>query len=177
MARHRMGRCKPAKPPPPKDLIAMPLLLLVLFLVVPIAEIYVIVQVGQAIGVLPTIVLLVLDGVIGTWLFRREGRKAWRALHEAVAAHRVPAKEVADGALVVVGGAFLLAPGFITDVVGLACVLPPSRAALRGLLTKVVGARLLGPVAGPVVGGVAGRRRRRQGTVIDGEVVDPPHTP
>ena len=149
----------------------MPLLLLVLFLVVPIAEIYVIVQVGQAIGVLPTIALLLLDGIVGTWLFRREGRKAWQALQEAIGAHRVPAKEVADGALVVVGGAFLLAPGFITDVVGLACVLPPSRAALRGLLTRIVGARLLGPTAGPLVGGVTGRRRRR-GTVIDGTVVD-----
>ncbi len=148
----------------------MPLLLLVLFLVVPIAEIYVIVQVGQAIGVLPTIALLIVDGLVGTWLFRREGRKAWQALQEAINAGRVPAKEVADGALVVVGGAFLLAPGFLTDVVGLACVLPPSRAALRGLLTKLVGVRLLGPVAGPVVGGVAGRRRRR-GAVIDGEVI------
>lgn len=148
----------------------MPLLLLVLFLVVPIAEIYVIVQVGQAIGVLPTIALLILDGIVGTWLFRREGRKAWQALQEAIGEHRVPAKEVADGALVVVGGAFLLAPGFLTDVVGLACVLPPSRAALRGLLTRVVGVRLLGPVAGPVAGGVAGRRRRRS-TVIEGEVV------
>lgn len=146
----------------------MPLLLLVLFLVVPIAEIYVIVQVGQAIGVLPTVLLLVLDGLVGTWLFRREGRKAWHALQEAIGQHRVPAKEVADGALVVVGGAFLLAPGFLTDLVGLACLLPPSRAALRGLMTRVVSARLLGPVAGPVVAG----RRRRRGAVIDGEVVD-----
>lgn len=154
----------------------MPLLLLVLFLVVPIAEIYVIVQVGQAIGVLPTIGLLILDGIVGTWLFRREGRKAWQALQEAIGAHRVPAREVADGALVVVGGAFLLAPGFLTDVVGLLCVLPPTRALLRGLLTRVVGARLLGPVAGPVVGGVTGRRSRR-GRVIDGEVVDPHETP
>jgi UPF0716 protein FxsA len=159
MARHRLGR---HEPPEPKDL-TMPLLLLVLFLVVPIAEIYVIVQVGQTIGVLPTIALLILDGVVGTWLFRREGRKAWRALQEAIGEHRVPAKEVADGALVVVGGAFLLAPGFLTDVVGLACVLPPSRAALRGLLTRVVGLRMLGPVEG---------RRRRRSTVIEGEVVD-----
>jgi UPF0716 protein FxsA len=121
----------------------VPLLLLLLFVVVPIVEIWVIVQVGQAIGVVPTILLLLADAIIGTWLFRREGRKAWAALREAIAAGRVPAKEVADGALVVVGGAFLLSPGFVTDAVGLLCVLPPTRAFLRRALTGVVRARLL----------------------------------
>ena len=86
----------------------MPLLLLLLFVVVPVVEIYVIIQVGQLIGVVPTIVLLVADAVLGTWLFRREARRTWSAFREALAAHRVPAKEVADGALVILGGAFLL---------------------------------------------------------------------
>ena len=122
----------------------MPLLLLVLFVVVPIVEIWVIVQVGQAIGIVPTLVLLLADAVVGTWLFRREGRRAWVALREAIAAHRVPAKEVADGALVVLGGAFLLTPGFVTDVVGVLCLLPPTRAVLRRALTGLVRARLLG---------------------------------
>jgi UPF0716 protein FxsA len=122
----------------------MPLLLLVAFVVVPIVEIWVIVQVGQAIGIVPTLVLLLADAVLGTWLFRREGRRAWTALREATAAHRVPAKEVADGALVVVGGAFLLTPGFVTDVLGVLCLLPPTRAVLRRALTGLVRARLLG---------------------------------
>jgi UPF0716 protein FxsA len=122
----------------------MPLLLLVAFVVVPIVEIWVIVQVGQAIGIVPTLVLLLADAVLGTWLFRREGRRAWTALREAIAAHRVPAKEVADGALVVVGGAFLLTPGFVTDVLGVLCLLPPTRAVLRRALTGLVRARLLG---------------------------------
>jgi UPF0716 protein FxsA len=121
----------------------VPLLLLLLFVVVPVVEIWVIVQVGQAIGVVPTLLLLLSDAVVGTWLFRREGRRAWAALREAIAAGRVPAKEVADGALVVVGGAFLLSPGFVTDVVGLLCVLPPTRAFLRRALTGVVRVRLL----------------------------------
>jgi UPF0716 protein FxsA len=121
----------------------VPLLLLLLFVVVPVVEIWVIVQVGQAIGVVPTLLLLLADAVVGTWLFRREGRRAWAALREAIAAGRVPAKEVADGALVVVGGAFLLSPGFATDVVGLLCVLPPTRAFLRRALTGVVRVRLL----------------------------------
>ena len=121
----------------------MPLLLLLAFVVVPIIEIWVIVQVGQAIGVLPTLALLLADAVLGTWLFRREGRKAWLALREAIEARRVPAKEVADGALVVLGGAFLLSPGFVTDAVGVLCLLPPTRALLRRALTGVVRARLL----------------------------------
>jgi UPF0716 protein FxsA len=121
----------------------VPLLLLLLFVVVPIVEIWVIVQVGQAIGIVPTLLLLIADAVVGTWLFRREGRRAWAALREAIAAGRVPAKEVADGALVVVGGAFLLSPGFVTDVVGLLCVLPPTRAFLRRALTGIVRVRLL----------------------------------
>jgi UPF0716 protein FxsA len=121
----------------------MPLLLLIAFVVVPIVEIWVIVQVGQAIGLVPTLVLLLADAVIGTWLFRREGRKAWEALRQAIAEHRVPAKEVADGALVVVGGAFLLSPGFVTDAIGLLCVLPPTRAVIRRVLTRVVAGRLI----------------------------------
>ena len=144
----------------------MPLLLLLLFVVVPIVEIYVIVQVGQAIGVLPTIALLVADAVLGTWLFRREGRKAWEALRQAIGEHRVPAKEVADGALIVLGGALMLAPGFVTDGVGLLCVFPPTRVFLRRALTGVVARRLLVPPAG------SGRRRRGDHDVIDGEVVD-----
>ncbi|MDX6217310.1 MAG: protein FxsA [Frankiales bacterium] len=146
----------------------MPLVLLLLFVVVPIVEIYVIVQVGSAIGVLPTIVLLIADAVIGTWLVRREGRKAWRALQQAITEHRVPTREVTDGALVVVGGALMLAPGFVTDAVGLLCVLPPSRAVLRRLVSSWVARRLLGG------GGVVpkDRSRRRRGDVIEGEVLD-----
>ena len=146
----------------------MPLVLLLLFVVVPIVEIYVIVQVGSAIGVLPTIALLIADAVIGTWLFRREGRKAWVALQLAITEHRVPTKEVTDGALVVVGAALMLAPGFVTDAVGLLCVLPPSRAVLRRLISIWVARRLLG--AGGVIPG--DRSRRRQGDVIEGEVLD-----
>jgi UPF0716 protein FxsA len=146
----------------------VPLLLLLLFVVVPIVEIYVIVQVGQAIGVLPTLGLLIADAILGTWLFRREGRKAWAALRQTIGEHRLPAKEVADGALIVLGGALMLAPGFVTDGVGLLCVFPPTRAFLRRALTGVVARRLL--VVPPAGGGR--RRGRAAHEVIDGEVVD-----
>jgi UPF0716 protein FxsA len=143
VARDGLGRHEPSVTSSGTEAL-MPLLLLIAFVVVPIVEIWVIVQVGQAIGIVPTLVLLLADAVLGTWLFRREGRRAWVALREAIAAHRVPAKEVADGALVVLGGAFLLTPGFVTDAVGVPCLLPPTRAVLRRALTGLVRARLIG---------------------------------
>ncbi len=115
----------------------MAIVLVLLFIVLPIAEIYVIVKVGEAIGVLPTIALLILDGFLGWALLRHQGRAAWRRFNEALEAGKVPAREVFDGAMVIVGGAFLLAPGFITDVIGLLLLLPPSRAMFRGIATKL----------------------------------------
>ena len=145
----------------------MPLLLFALFIGVPVLEIYLIVQVGQAIGVIPTIVLLLLDGFLGSWLVRREGRRAWQALRAASAAGRVPAKEAADGALVLVGGALLLAPGFVTDAVGLICILPLTRPLVRGALWRFLTGRVV------VLGGFPGSRGRTpRRDVIEGEVVD-----
>jgi UPF0716 protein FxsA len=115
----------------------VPLLLVLIFIVLPIAEIYVIVKVGEAIGVLPTIALLFLDGFLGAALLRSQGRAAWRRFNEALAAGRVPAREVFDGAMVILGGAFLLTPGFITDVIGLVLLVPPTRAAFRGVVGRM----------------------------------------
>ena len=121
----------------------MPLLVVLAFLVVPVVELYVIITVGQAIGVLPTVALLLADALLGAALFRREGRRAWQALRVALSEQRVPGREVADGALVVLGGALLLTPGFVTDVFGLLCLLPPTRAVLRRLLTGLATRHLL----------------------------------
>src|SRR5438067_140333 len=113
----------------------MPLLLLVLiFIVLPIAELYVIIQVGQAIGAIPTIAILILDSFIGAWLWRHQGRAAWRRFNEALEAGRVPAREVLDGTLVIFGGALLITPGFISDIVGIFLLLPPTRAVVRRVL-------------------------------------------
>ena len=152
----------------------MPLLLLAVFLGVPAVEIYVLVQVAQSIGALPTVALLVLDGVAGAALARSQGRKAWSALTQALAEHRVPAKEVADGALVVLGGALLLTPGFVTDVLGVLCLLPPTRAVLRRLVTGAVASRLLPGVSVGRRRSADARRRApsRPGGVMEGEVID-----
>jgi UPF0716 protein FxsA len=110
--------------------------LVLLFIVVPVVEIYVIIQVGQAIGALWTIALLVADSILGSILMRTQGRAAWRRFNEAVAAGRVPAREVLDGVLVIFGGALLLTPGFVTDVFGVSFLLPPTRAVIRRLLVR-----------------------------------------
>jgi UPF0716 protein FxsA len=114
------------------------LLLVLLFILVPIAEIYVIIQVGQAIGALWTILILIADSIIGARLLSWQGRKAWRKFQEALATGRVPHREVLDGVLIVLGGAFLLTPGFITDVLGLVLLLPPTRAFVRRALVRAM---------------------------------------
>src|ERR687893_3177828 len=97
--------------------------LLLLFIVVPIAELAVLIQVGELIGVWWTIAILVADAVLGSMLARSQGRAAWRRFNEALQSGRPPAREVLDGALVILGGALLGTPGVITDVLRL--LLPP----------------------------------------------------
>jgi UPF0716 protein FxsA len=121
----------------------MPLLaLLALFIVVPLAELYVILKVGDAIGVLPTIALLAADSVLGSMLLRAQGRAVWRRFNEGLAAGRMPHREVMDGVLVIFGGAFLITPGFLTDIVGLALLLPPTRSLVRSLVVRRLGRRV-----------------------------------
>jgi UPF0716 protein FxsA len=141
-------------------------LLLVLFILVPIAELAVIIQVGQLIGVWWTIGLLIANSVLGSLLMRSQGRAAWRRFNTALAGRRAPAREVLDGVLVIFGGALLLTPGFITDVFGLVFLLPPTRALLRRLLVRRFALRMVSSVTMP-------RRARRdgdiEGTAVDGE--------
>ncbi len=155
------------------------LLMVVVLVGVPLLEIFVLVQVGQVIGPWWTILLLILAGVLGTWLIRREGGRAWRALNDALRSGRMPAREIADGALILVGGTLMLAPGFVTDLFGALLILPVTRPVARRLLTRVVGRRLIGYSA--VATGAGGRTTNRPGsgdTVIQGEVVDnPPGAP
>jgi len=114
----------------------MPIFLVVLFIVVPIAELYVIIQVGQAIGLWPTLALLLADALLGSFLLKHQGRGAWLRFNEALAQRRFPGKEVVDGLLIVVGGTLLLAPGFITDIFGLILLIPPTRAIVRSVLKR-----------------------------------------
>jgi UPF0716 protein FxsA len=125
------------------------LVLLLLFVVVPIVEIYVIIQVGQAIGALWTIALLIADSIAGSLLMKSQGRAAWRRFQLALAEGRVPGREVLDGVLVIFGGAFLLTPGFVTDVLGALLLVPPTRAIIRRLLVRRVTFTLLADMPSP----------------------------
>ena len=138
-------------------------LLFVAFVVMPILEIYVIIQVGQVIGAWWTILLLIADSVFGSWLIAHEGRRAWLALTTALSSGRMPARELADGALILVGGTLMLSPGFVTDVFGIVLILPFTRPLARLALTRLV-TRRLAHVTRPGPGS--------QGPVVRGEVID-----
>jgi UPF0716 protein FxsA len=131
-------------------------ILVALFIVVPIVELYVIIQVGQWIGVVPTLLLLLADALLGSMLLRHEGRGAWRRFNAALAERRFPAREVADGVMIAVGGTLLLTPGFVTDIFGLLLLIPPSRALIRRVLRGYFGRRFF------VVGGLGGAPRSQE---------------
>ena len=154
----------------------MPLLaLLAIFIVVPLAELYVIWKVSQEIGLGVTILILAADSIIGSLLLKSQGRAVWRRFSETMAAGRVPHREVIDGVMVIFGGAFLITPGFLTDILGILLLLPPTRAVLRRLVVRALGGRVAIEVAG-----AARRRRGGDGFDVDGtatELRDEPRLP
>jgi len=111
-------------------------LLALVFILVPIAELYVIIQVGHVLGVVNTLALLVLISFAGAWLMKHEGLSTWRRAQRQIDAGKVPGAELVDGALILLAGALLLAPGFLTDAVGLLLLLPPVRAAGRAFTRR-----------------------------------------
>ena len=121
--------------------------LVAIFVVVPLAELYLILKVGDSIGVVWTLALLVADSVLGSVLLRSQGRTVWRRFNEALASGRMPHREVEHGVAVIFGGAFLITPGFITDVIGLALLVPPSRALIVRLARRAVARRMADRVA------------------------------
>ena len=118
-----------------------------IFALIPIvwllAELFVAIRVADAIGALYTVLLLILSWPLGAWALRSQGGAAWRRLSAAVAAGRSPGREVIDGALILIGGLLLIVPGFISDVLGVCALLPPTRALLRGWLTRHLQSRFV----------------------------------
>jgi UPF0716 protein FxsA len=129
-------------------------ILVVVFILVPLAELAVLIAVGEWIGLVPTLLLLLTVSVLGAWLAKREGLVAWRRLQQALADGRMPTVEVADGAMILLAGALLLTPGFLTDVAGILLLLPPTRALARRLAPRVAARRL--------------RRSGRRVVIVDG---------
>ena len=157
----------------------------VLLLLLPVIEIMVMLAVGQAIGGWPTFLLLMATSALGALLIKREGGRAWRALGQALRDGRMPARELADGVVVLVGGTLLLVPGFVTDVFGLLLVLPFTRPIARSLLAAVIGRHLVAQVevfgATTVTDRPAWEQQepprgpRRSGSsdeVVEGEIID-----
>ncbi len=145
----------------------MRLLLIVLFIVVPIAELALIIQVGQWIGFWWTLALLIADSVLGSMLMRSQGRAVWRRFNGAIAEGRAPAREVLDGVLIIFGGALLLTPGFITDIFGLLFLIPPTRVLVRRLLVRRATLQMMRVATPP---GRNGRPQDVDGTAVD---IDP----
>ncbi|WP_410637587.1 FxsA family protein [Amycolatopsis sp. lyj-346] len=152
----------------------------VAFLLYVFAEIAAIWAVGSAVGVLGTVGLLLAGAFLGSWLARREGGKAMRAFTAAARSGRPAEKELTDGMLVGLGGVLILVPGFISDVLGLLLMLPPSRAVVRRWWLRRVEKRAMrfanqrrGPVMvvdSEVVPPT--EPRREQPTVIEGRIVE-----
>jgi UPF0716 protein FxsA len=117
-------------------------LLALVFIVVPFVELFVILQVGHAIGVLNTVGLLVLVSIVGAWLVKREGLGVLRRAQLQMQRGAVPGNELVDGVLVLLAGALLLTPGFVSDVLGILLLLPPVRFALRSYARRRLVARV-----------------------------------
>ena len=148
------------------------LALLVVFIVVPLAELYVIIKVGEAIGAPLTILILLLDSVLGSMLLRSQGRAVWRRFNETVRAGRVPHSEIIDGVLVIFGGAFLITPGFITDVIGVVLLVPPTRALVRRGVRRAIERRAVVTATGGVAGRRPGDERPGTGYDVDGTATE-----
>jgi len=127
----------------------VPLLALILiFVALPLLELYVIIQVvGPALGAPLTIALLAADSLAGAWLMKSQGRAVWRRFNETLRAGGIPHREILDGVLVIFGGAFLITPGFITDILGFILLIPPTRALVRKALQRSLERRAVFGVA------------------------------
>ena len=145
------------------------LLLLILW---PVAELFVAIKVAEAIGVLAMLALLVVSWPIGIWAIRSQGRAVMRRMSTAINEGRAPGREVLNGALVLLGGALLIVPGFITDVFGLVLLLPPTRAAARALIARNLRNRV---VVRAVSFGAGNRRYDVDSTAadVDQPTIDP----
>ena len=142
-----------------------------LLVAVPIFEVWLLIQVGQQIGLWPTVLILVVEAVLGVWLMRHEGSRAWKALTDAFETGKVPSGELADAALILVGGVLLMLPGFVTDIFGFVFLLPWTRPAARKVIAFFV-ARRMNRMGIPVA-----LARMDRDNLIQGETVDPPAKP
>jgi UPF0716 protein FxsA len=132
------------------------------FLVVPFVEIYLLLQIGGWVGVMPTVLLVVFTAVLGAWLLRQQGFSTFQRFQKSLAQGEIPAYEMIEGPILLVGGALLLTPGFFTDVLGFACLVPQAR---RKFAKYVIENYLINVQAGSPFQ----QSTHKQGNVIEGE--------
>ena len=164
------------------------LILLMLLVIFPIIEIAVLISVGRVIGPAWTILLVLATSALGAWLLRREGARSWETFRADVTAGRPPGNTVTEGLLVLVGGVFMLVPGFVSDVIGALLIAPPTRKLARVGVLALIGRRLTPDAATSLFGprkvkvryGAAQQsepepRDRGPGTgpAIEGEIIEP----
>jgi UPF0716 protein FxsA len=140
--------------------------LAVLLIALPILEVWLLVQVGQKIGLLPTVLILIAQAIIGVLLMRHEGSRAWKALNDAFTQGKVPTGELADAALILVGGVLLMLPGFLSDIIGFVFLLRWTRPVARKIIAFFV-ARRINRLGIPVM-----RARLDTENLIEGETVE-----
>ena len=144
------------------------MILFLLFIVAPVAELYTIIQMSGAIGFFNTLGLMIAVGFIGSWLVKREGMRVWRRFNEAVAQGKVPTKEMIDGVLILGAGALLLTPGFLSDVFGILMLFPVTRAFFRSyLMCRAKNGTAFFST------GFGGRSSTRPGDFIDADAEEP----
>jgi UPF0716 protein FxsA len=144
-------------------------ILALLFIVVPIAELAIIIKVGSYLGVWLTIGLLIAISVGGAWLVKWQGIFTLRRIQTELTAGRLPTRQLVDGALIILAGALMLTPGFLTDIAGILLLMPPTRIAVRSALMR----RFRGRVQTYVPGGMASRRPADPGASgTTGDVID-----
>jgi UPF0716 protein FxsA len=142
-------------------------ILLLLFLAIPLVEIYFLIQVGNVIGPWPTIFLVVFTAVLGAWLLRIQGFATLMRVRSTMAQGGIPAMEMVEGAVLLVSGALLLTPGFFTDTIGFLCLIPALR---RAVIHWALGRFLIPPgFGGSGSGDGSQSSQHRDSTTLEGE--------
>jgi Protein affecting phage T7 exclusion by the F plasmid len=130
------------------------------FLTVPFVEIYLLLQLGGIVGVIPTVLLVVFTAILGAWLLRRQGFATWQRFQANLAKGEIPAYEMIEGPILLVGGALLLTPGFFTDAMGFVCLIPQARRKLAQYVIEKQLVNMQAPFQRPT---------EKEGNVIEGE--------
>ncbi len=140
-------------------------IMLLIFLIVPFLEIYLLLKIGGLIGVFPTVLLVVFTAVLGAWMLRQQGFETWQRFQQGMAKGKVPAMEMLEGPVLLVGGAFLLTPGFFTDIIGFTCLVPFTR---KKLVTYLIERQLVVMAGGGPFQPQANARSKDE-NIIEGE--------